>query len=163
MSVGDVNSEARGSGARFNSGKAPMEFIPMRAVAAMLSGTLPEDAEMMLEALVRFEEGEDAAIDAALAYGSASAASAARVFAFGAEKYAAWNWAKGMPWSVPLACIKRHLLAAGRREEADEESRLPHVSHALCNVVMLQHYVVHYREGDDRPPRSVFPGGTARG
>ena len=29
------------------------------------------------------------------------------VWAYGAEKYAAWNWMKGMDWSVPIGCIMR--------------------------------------------------------
>jgi len=27
----------------------------------------------------------------------------ARVWMYGKQKYAAWNWAKGMEWSIPLA------------------------------------------------------------
>ena len=33
MSVGDVTSDARGSGARFNDGKPPLDLIPLRILA----------------------------------------------------------------------------------------------------------------------------------
>ena len=75
----------------------------------------------------------------------------ARVWMYGKNKYAAWNWAKGMPWSVPLACALRHLAAFQRGEEKDQESGLPHIAHAMCNLRMLALYSRTYPEGDDRP------------
>lgn len=110
MSIGDVNSAEKGSGARFNDGKPAMELIPLCTL-----------------------EGE------------------ARVWAYGAKKYAAWNWAKGMPWSVPLGCLLRHLSAFQRGEDIDPESGLPHLDHIACNVRMLKLFSLNYPEGDDRP------------
>jgi hypothetical protein len=81
---------------------------------------------------------------------------AAKVFGYGAVKYAPWNWAKGMPWSVPVGCIGRHLLALLWGEELDKESGLPHRGHVGCNVMMLQHYAEHYTEGNDLPPQELF-------
>ena len=75
----------------------------------------------------------------------------ARVWMYGKQKYAAWNWAKGMPWSVPLACLMRHMAAWQRGEEVDQESGLPHLAHAMCNLRMLTLYSKTYPEGDDRP------------
>lgn len=75
----------------------------------------------------------------------------AKVWAYGKQKYAAWNWAKGMPWSVPLACLLRHMAAWQRGEEVDPESGLPHLAHAMCNLRMLTLYSKTYPEGDDRP------------
>ena len=75
----------------------------------------------------------------------------ARVWMYGKQKYAAWNWAKGMPWSVPLACLMRHMAAWQRGEEVDPESGLPHLAHAMCNLRMLTLYSKTYPEGDDRP------------
>jgi hypothetical protein len=83
------------------------------------------------------------------------------VFHYGSEKYAAWNWAKGMDWSVPIACAARHLYALHisgySGAELDSESGLPHLGHAMCNFVMLHWYEIHYPDGDDRPtlPESV--------
>lgn len=75
----------------------------------------------------------------------------ARVWMYGKAKYAAWNWAKGMPWSVPLACALRHLAAFQSGEDVDPESGQPHLAHAMCNLRMLTLYSKTYTEGDDRP------------
>jgi hypothetical protein len=116
MNVGDVNSQEKGSGARYNAGKADFSLIPLC--------TLEDEA---------------------------------KVWEYGKRKYAAWNWAKGMPWSVPFACAMRHLSAWQQGEEIDEESGLPHLAHAMCNLRMLVLFSETYREGDDRPPRQWMP------
>lgn len=74
----------------------------------------------------------------------------ARVFGYGQQKYAPWNWAKGMPWSAPLGCLLRHLSAWQRGEDNDPESGLPHLGHAMANLVMLTTYARTYPQGDDR-------------
>jgi len=79
----------------------------------------------------------------------------ARVWAYGKKKYAAWNWAKGMDWSVPYACAMRHLSAWQRGEENDAESGLPHLAHAMCNLRMLTLYKDVFPAGDDRPTREL--------
>jgi hypothetical protein len=75
----------------------------------------------------------------------------ARVWMHGKAKYAAWNWAKGMAWSVPFGCAMRHLAAWQKGEEIDPESGLPHLAHAMCNLRMLTLYSKTFRVGDDRP------------
>lgn len=111
MSVGDVNSAAKGSGARYNTGKPDLSLIPMWTLM-----------------------GE------------------AQVWEYGKRKYAAWNWLKGMSWSIPLACALRHLAAFQDGEDNDAESGLDHLDHAMCNLRMLKAYKTVYPEGDDRPP-----------
>ncbi len=108
--IGDVNSDAKGSGARYNTGKPDYSLIPLC--------TMEDEA---------------------------------RVWMYGQAKYAAFNWAKGMAWSVPLACLLRHMAAWQRGEENDPESGLPHLAHAMCNLRMLTLYAKTYTEGDDRP------------
>lgn len=108
--VGDVNSDARGSGARFNAGKPDFSLIPMTLL-----------------------EGE------------------ARVWAYGAKKYKAWNWMKGMDWNVPFACAMRHMAAWQRGEDTDPETGESHLDHAMCNLRMLRYYTDYYKEGDNRP------------
>jgi len=108
--IGDVNSNEKGSGARFNNGKADLSLIPL--------STMEDEA---------------------------------RVWMYGAQKYAAWNWAKGMNWSVPLACALRHLAKFQAGEDLDKETGLPHIAHAMCNLRMLTLYSKTYKEGDDRP------------
>jgi hypothetical protein len=81
----------------------------------------------------------------------------AKVFDFGRRKYSEWNWAKGMPWTKVIACMKRHLAAIERGEDIDPESGLPHIGHLMCNALMLEHYMKHYKEGDDRPTKHFSP------
>jgi hypothetical protein len=87
-------------------------------------------------------------------------AGAARVFMYGKLKYAEWNWAKGMKWSIPMDCLQRHLLKWWYfGEEIDPESGEHHLDHVICNLLMLRHYLTTYKTGDDRPPTDVtgFP------
>jgi hypothetical protein len=153
-SIGDVNSTARGSGARYNSGKAPIELIPLRVIAEhhAVYGT-SYLADVML-ALGKFQEGGNAGdlLDAIQLIGPAWNECAA-VFDYGRKKYAEWNWAKGMQWNVPIACAARHLLRMTDGEALDPESDLPHRGHFLCNVVMLLTFIRTYPEGDDRPTK----------
>ena len=114
--IGDVNSNEKGSGARYNAGKPDFSLIPL--------STLEDEA---------------------------------RVWGYGKNKYVAWNWAKGMPWSVPLACALRHLAAWQSGEDIDAESGLPHLAHAMCNLRMLTLFSKTYTEGDDRPPKELMP------
>ena len=108
--VGDVNSNAKGSGARYNAGKPVLSLIPLC--------TLEDEA---------------------------------RVWEYGAQKYARNNWMKGMDWAIPYACALRHLSAWQSGEENDLESKLPHLAHAMCNLRMLTLYSKNYLEGDSRP------------
>jgi hypothetical protein len=74
----------------------------------------------------------------------------AKVFDYGRQRYAPWDWAKGMPWSAPLGCLLRHLSAWQRGEDNDPESGLPHLGHVMANLVMLTTYARTYPQGDDR-------------
>jgi hypothetical protein len=160
--IGDITSSAKGSAARYNSGKSPLELIPLRIIAeqARHSAGGQYAAEIdALFALARFQEGGGVAdlLDAVTAIGAAWDECAA-VFEYGRKKYAAWNWAKGFQWSVPIACAARHVLfgmMAG--EQNDGESHLPHRGHFLCNIVMLLTFVRTFKEGDDRPAEWLAP------
>lgn len=159
--VGDVNSDEKGSGARYNAGKPPMAYIPFRQQFIVLRGydsfCQRPDLMQLVEDLDRFErrEIEAEAILERLEITDLHAAS--YVWDYGAKKYAAFNWAKGMQWSIPLACISRHLQAMTVfGEELDEESGCTHWGHIVCNLLMLEHFEKYYTEGDDRPPASVF-------
>lgn len=158
MSIGDVTSDARGSGARYNTGKAPVELIPLRIIAssAQRAGGNAAVAQALLSVGLYQERGELAHLYDAIGVLGATWAECAAVLDYGRQKYAAWNWAKGMPWSVCFGCIGRHALDILSGEEADLESGLPHRGHILCNLVFLIHYAQHYPEGDDRPPPACF-------
>ena len=63
-----------------------------------------------------------------------------RVLTFGAEKYDAWNWAKGMDWSRLYGACLRHLTAWRLSDEPDPETGLSHLHHALCCLMFLSAY-----------------------
>lgn len=73
-----------------------------------------------------------------------------RVFTKGAEKYAPYNWMKGMKWSAMLASLKRHIAAFEKGEDFDAESGLPHMAHAGWNALGLVSYMKYRPEFDDR-------------
>jgi hypothetical protein len=177
VSVGDITSDARGSGARFNDGKVPYELVPVRVIADVMNHRAAECALRLnageqrdalrlqrvsdvLASLGEWQCGGDGddLLDAIAATRALEGVephraleSAARVFDYGRNKYAEWNWSKGMPWSVPLACAVRHLLAIAGGEDTDPESGLPHAGHVQCNLVMLLTFARTFPEGDDRP------------
>jgi hypothetical protein len=152
-SVGDVTSTAIGSGARYNGGKPPMDLLPISVLADYRNGI---KATKYSHCLMPLGEWQRTGKHIHLFYcldvlGQDIWEEAARVFDYGRKKYAEWNWAKGMAWSIPLACAVRHLLAAHRGEDLDPESGLSHEGHAACNIIMLLTYMDTYPEGDDRP------------
>lgn len=74
----------------------------------------------------------------------------AKVFTFGANKYAPRNWEKGMSWTTVLASLKRHIAAFESGEDFDPESGLLHLGHAGCNIAFLLEYYKTHPEFDDR-------------
>ncbi len=76
--------------------------------------------------------------------------SVSTILAYGANKYAARNWEKGMEWGRVYGALRRHLDAFWGGEDIDPESGYPHLWHAACNIAFL----VAYRErgigNDDR-------------
>jgi hypothetical protein len=74
----------------------------------------------------------------------------AKVLQFGAKKYAAWNWAKGMDWSRVYSALQRHLNAYWGGEELDPETGLPHLACASCCLMFLMRYQSNALGTDDR-------------
>lgn len=72
------------------------------------------------------------------------------VLGFGAEKYAARNWEKGMEWGRFIGAAKRHLTAWEAGENDDPESGFPHLWHVLTNIAFLVAYEVRGSGTDDR-------------
>lgn len=75
----------------------------------------------------------------------------AKVLNFGAKKYAANNWRKGMAWSRMIGSLKRHLTAIEKGEDYDPETGILHSAHVMCNAAFLTEYYKIYPQGDDRP------------
>lgn len=76
----------------------------------------------------------------------------AQVLQFGAKKYTARNWEKGMAWNRVYDSAMRHLLDWEKRIDKDPESGLSHLKHALTNLAFLVTYEERgLTKFDDRP------------
>jgi hypothetical protein len=74
----------------------------------------------------------------------------ARAAEHGAEKYAVWNWSKGLPRVQVLCSLLRHTFAYLRGEERDKASGLLHTDQILWNAAVLVHNVEHGLEDGRR-------------
>jgi hypothetical protein len=77
----------------------------------------------------------------------------ASVLGFGAKKYAANNWRRGMKYSEVFSALQRHLNAWIEGEDNDAESKMNHLWHAGCCLAFLIEYIAFpklYAQFDDR-------------
>jgi hypothetical protein len=74
----------------------------------------------------------------------------AAVLDYGAKKYAARNWEKGMGWGRLVAASMRHLWAWCGGQDRDEESGHHHLAHFACCSLMLLALVRRNVGTDDR-------------
>lgn len=73
------------------------------------------------------------------------------VIEYGAGKYPARNWEKGMDWSRPFDALQRHLLAWWGGENTDPDTGYSHLWHAMWNITVLVAYEIRGIGADDRP------------
>jgi hypothetical protein len=73
-----------------------------------------------------------------------------QVLTFGAEKYAPWNWTKGIERSRLLGAALRHLVAYMGGEDNDPESGLSHLHHASANLMFASYLHEARPDLDDR-------------
>jgi len=64
----------------------------------------------------------------------------ALVWTFGARKYDAYNWTKGITFQRIISAAKRHLNAIQSGEDRDTESGLLHAAHVRCCMAMLIYF-----------------------
>jgi hypothetical protein len=62
------------------------------------------------------------------------------VLEFGANKYSANNWMKGLDKQEILESTMRHLAALMDGEINDPESGLPHMGHIQCNAMFFNYF-----------------------
>lgn len=72
------------------------------------------------------------------------------VYAYGEKKYNRNNWRKGNEWYKFYGSALRHLLRWQNGEDIDSESGLPHLAHAMWNVVTLMYFQNHNLGEDTR-------------
>ena len=63
-----------------------------------------------------------------------------KVLMFGAKKYDAHNWKKGLDRDEILESMMRHLAAIIDGEENDPESGISHMGHIMCNAMFYQYH-----------------------
>lgn len=76
----------------------------------------------------------------------------AKVLTFGAQKYAAHNWRKGISKSRLIAAALRHIFAYLGGQDTDEETGLSHIAHAMCCCMFILG-LEHRTDLDDRHAR----------
>lgn len=81
----------------------------------------------------------------------------ARVYEYGARKYARDNWRGGTQWCRVFACVLRHGFRWLAGEDTDPESGLPHLAHAAFSIFQLLEYSKTHPEMDDRPKEVAQP------
>lgn len=74
----------------------------------------------------------------------------AQVLTFGASKYAAHNWRKGFALSRPYNALQRHLTDWNDGKDLDEETKLPLLYHAACELMFLAELAETHPHLDDR-------------
>lgn len=73
-----------------------------------------------------------------------------RVLTFGAKKYAAHNWRKGIVMSRLLGACLRHIFAFLNGEDNDPESGICHLHHASCCLMFASELFQTHPQLDDR-------------
>ena len=63
-----------------------------------------------------------------------------RVLEFGAKKYEARNWQKGLDLEEILESMQRHLGALMDGENIDPESGIEHMGHIQCNAMFYNYH-----------------------
>lgn len=78
----------------------------------------------------------------------------ARPLTYGAKKYDAFNWEKGIPYLTSYAAAMRHLLSWRKGVDIDDESGLRHIEQAMLNLGMIVTQTERKRDDlDDRPKK----------
>lgn len=83
----------------------------------------------------------------------------ARLYGFGAEKYAARNWEKGYEWSKSYGALQRHANAFWGGEDLiqqneagdDPTAGMPHMAAVAFHAFALIEWTDTHPELDDRP------------
>jgi hypothetical protein len=89
-------------------------------------------------------------------------AAIARVFGFGASKYADHNWRRGYEWDKSIDALERHVAAFKDGETYDDESGLPHLAHAGFHILVLLTWLEEQGEGVGNPFDTRWPAAMER-
>lgn len=84
------------------------------------------------------------------------------ILTFGAKKYEARNWEKGIKWGRVFAALMRHMWSWWSGENTDPETGKSHLWHAGCCLTFLIEYETTHPELDDRPKVAAKGQGFGR-
>lgn len=73
-----------------------------------------------------------------------------RILTFGAKKYSAHNWRKGLKTCRTIGAALRHIFAWLRGEDNDPETGENHLLHAGCEIMFTYWTVINRKSLDDR-------------
>lgn len=79
----------------------------------------------------------------------------AEVSGFGAQKYDAFNYLKGYGWDLSFNAMTRHMLSFWNGEDLDDESGLPHITHAAWHALALTSFFKRGLGTDNRFKREA--------
>ncbi len=77
-----------------------------------------------------------------------------KILTFGAIKYEARNWERGMAWSRAFGAMQRHLTRWFCGQDKDKETQLTHLANAGCCLFFLLAWELRKVGTDDRPKLS---------
>lgn len=171
---GDISSDEKGSGARFDNNKPQWGLMPLYQLLPLLhDGLILEGPKIDDECIpvedcvyqIAFFQRTGQAVNDILRYSFAylmddmnvdfwdACEEVIRVWEHGEKKYASFNWMKGMSWNSVIGCYMRHVRKIKKGTTIDEESGRHHGAHLVCNAMMLVHFATYYPEGNDLPIR----------
>lgn len=73
-----------------------------------------------------------------------------RVLEFGASKYGDFNWQKGLNKKEILESMMRHMTDLMDGNEYDEESKLHHIGHIMCNAMFYMFFKNKEEDGNKK-------------
>jgi hypothetical protein len=84
-------------------------------------------------------------------------ATVAKLYGFGAKKYAEHNWRRGYEWSKSYAAMQRHINEFWKGVDLDPETGLPHLSAVVFHALALITFMEEHPNFDDRYRASELP------
>ena len=81
----------------------------------------------------------------------------AMVLTYGAERYGANTYKKGIKFSSYVGATLRHFYAWWGGEKYDPESGLHHLAHAITDLIFLLHFDEIHEDMDDRESEYDYP------
>jgi len=130
-------------GLRFNTGKLKWSLVSWKALGSMVQVLMYGAHKYSTFELKKTADGVPVTITGAEI--SVEDAKGLKVISSGAN-----NWKGGLKYTELCESMQRHMNAFIEGEDDDEESKLSHVGHILCNAMFLSYMVLFRKDLDDR-------------